>query len=109
MSAGTHNPDNDPSPWIPMSKPIDLKHLGKLAEELGELQAAVSRCIIQGIDATEPTTGKPNRQWLEEEIADVTANIGLNMQHFSLDMQAIHKRSDRKFDYLKRWHAMLEE
>lgn len=74
---------NDPrtswtlNPWIPMSKPIDIKHLGKLAEELGEASSAVARCLIQGIDESEPVTGKLNRQWLEDELADVCANIQL--------------------------------
>lgn len=51
-----------PNPWHPISDPVDLKHLGKLSEELGECSAAVARCIIQGIDECEPVTGKINRQ-----------------------------------------------
>lgn len=73
------------NPWHPMDKPIDLKHLGKLGEECGELSSAVSRCIIQGIDESEPVTHKPNREWLEDEIADVVANIELVSEHFQLD------------------------
>jgi NTP pyrophosphatase (non-canonical NTP hydrolase) len=109
-----HNPD-DPrtswalNPWRPMSKPIDLKHLGKLAEELGEASSAVARCIIQGIDESEPITGKSNRQWLEEELADVLANIMLVVGHFSLDQAAMGVREARKIEHLQGWHSMLED
>jgi NTP pyrophosphatase (non-canonical NTP hydrolase) len=96
----------DASPWQPMTKPIDLKHLGKLAEELGECGAAVSRCIIQGIDEKEPVTGKVNREWLEDEIADVTANMALVSEHFDLNHERIFKRVVRKMEHLKQWHGM---
>lgn len=64
-------------PWHPINVAIDLKHLGKLAEELNECGSATARCIIQGMDGCEPESGKPNRQWLQEEIADVLANVEL--------------------------------
>lgn len=63
------------NPWNPMTKAIDLKHLGKLGEEAGELSAIVCRCIIQGINEYEPVTGKSNREALEDEIADVQSWI----------------------------------
>lgn len=73
------------NPWHPITDSVDLKHLGKLSEELGELQAAVARCIIQGIDEREPVTGKVNRDWLTEEIADVQANLDLVVKRFEID------------------------
>jgi NTP pyrophosphatase (non-canonical NTP hydrolase) len=97
------------NPWHPMSKPIDLKHLGKLAEEVNELGSAVSRCIIQGIDESEPVTHKLNREWLEDEIADVLANIELVIDHFNLDGLRIFKRRKRKKVHLRGWHSMLAE
>lgn len=97
------------SPWRPMSRPIDLKHLGKLAEELGEAQAAVARCLIQGIAESEPVTHKPNREWLEDELADVQANIDLVKQHFALDEARMAERAERKKQHLAGWHAMLNE
>ena len=84
------------NPWVPMTRPIDLKHLGKLAEELGELQSAVARCLIQGIDEVEPVTGKVNREWLREEIADVQAGILLAIEHFNLWQTGIDERRVRK-------------
>ena len=95
-------------PWIPMSKPIDLKHLGKLQEELGESCAAVARCIIQGIDELEPITRKCNRQWLEEELADVMANIELVIHHFKLNFDEINLRKLKKMQNLQRWHLMSD-
>ncbi len=89
-----------------MTDPLDLKHLGKFGEELGECSAAVSRCIIQGIDASEPVTDKPNRKWLEEEMADVFANLCLVGEHFSLDIEWIMARAEKKMAQLKIWHAM---
>ncbi len=94
------------NPWHPMTDPVDLKHLGKLGEELNECGAAVSRCIIQGIDEAEPVTGKINRQWLEEEIADVYANLLLVEQRFGLDTSAMSARTARKVDGLREWHAL---
>jgi hypothetical protein len=97
------------NPWVPMTRPIDLKHLGKLGEELNECGAAVMRCIIQGIDEAEPVTGKVNRKWLEDEAADVLANIDLVIEHFGLDAGRISERVVRKQAHLRGWHSMLAE
>lgn len=94
----------DVRPWNPMTDPVDIKHIGKIIEELGELQAALARCLIQGIDETETTTGKPNRQWLEEEIADVYANLSLVQERFKL--RVLYDRVDQKITRLKSWHDM---
>lgn len=92
--------------WHPISDPVDLKHLGKLAEELGEAQSAVARCIIQGIDEEEPVTGKLNREWLEDELADVLANINLVTLRFCLNEDRMNKRAAKKMAQLKTWHDM---
>lgn len=94
------------NPWAPMTDPLDLKHLGKLAEEANELGSAIARCLIQGIWESHPTTGKPNDRWLEDEIADVIANTELVMDHFDLDRDAILDRVVRKMTHLRAWHAM---
>jgi NTP pyrophosphatase (non-canonical NTP hydrolase) len=91
-------------PWRPTADPTELRHLGKLGEELGELTAAVARCIIQGIDECEPETGKPNRQWLSEEIADVMACLELASAHLRLDEATIRERAARKVELLSGWH-----
>ena len=99
--------EGPPSAYHPMTREIDLKHLGKLVEELCECTAAVSRCIIQGIDESEPVTGKLNREWLEDECADVLANIQLVIEHFRLNPAAMAKRTIAKKTHLRKWHEML--
>jgi NTP pyrophosphatase (non-canonical NTP hydrolase) len=97
----------DASPWQPMRDPLELAFLGKLLEEVNELGAAISRCIIQGIDEREPVTGKPNREWLEDEVADVAAGVQLVGEHFNLDLDRIERRIDRKKAHLRQWHRHL--
>lgn len=97
--------DYGKDPWHPMSDPVDLKHMGKLLEEAGELVAASSRCVVQGIDEVEPDTGKPNREWLEDEIADVLAGCELATAHFGLDAKRIFDRAEKKKAQLRAWHV----
>ena len=92
-------------PWHPMTDPVDIKTLGKLTEELNECGAATARCLIQGIDESNPETGEPNRTWLENEIADVLANIELTMIRFKLDPVRIDQRITEKLVRLRAWHA----
>ena len=94
------------NPWHPMTDPIDLKTLGKFTEELGECVAAVSRCMIQGIDEYHPQSGIANRDWLEEEIADVMAGIELTVERFGLNEERIFARAARKIAGLREWHAL---
>lgn len=96
----------DANPWHPITNSIDLKYLGKLNEELGEATSAVSRCIIQGIDEYEPVTLKVNREWLEDELADVIANIDLVCNYFKLDRSKMAIRSLKKKKHLSSWHKM---
>ena len=93
-------------PWHPIQDAVDLKHLGKLAEELGEGVQAVGRCIIQGMDEFNEKEGKPNRQCLEDEIADIEANIELVKERFGLDRQRMFNRAEDKKPKLRAWHRM---
>ena len=93
-------------PWHPMTDPVSVKTLGKLIEELGELQSAAARCLIQGIDAGHPVTGKPNETWLMEEIADVMASIELTIERFfHMNRKDIMERKFAKKQRLQAWHA----
>lgn len=96
----------DASPWHPIDNKVDLKHLGKLNEELGEAISAVSRCIIQGVDEEHPITGKSNREWLEDELADVLAGINLVSLRFELNEDRMNERAAKKMAHLKQWHDM---
>lgn len=95
---------DDPNPWIPMSDLNDIRVIGKLGEELNECASAASRCLIQGIDEIEPSTGKLNRLWFEEEIADVLVNIKLACERFGLAPSP--DRMAMKEAYLRKWHGM---
>ena len=97
----------NPNPWQPITHPLTLTYLGKLAEESAELSQILCRIIIQGIDESEPVTGKVNRRALEEEIADVMANISLVVEFLNLNENAIWNRRGVKMKFLKRWHDML--
>lgn len=94
------------NPWHPMTDPVDLKHMGKLLEELNEAGSATARCLIQGINEVEPTTKKLNKLWLEEEMADVIANFELVQERFGLDMGFINNRVTQKKLRLRTWHDM---
>lgn len=98
--------DKPMNPWRPMGHPVDIKHLGKFLEELGECTAAAARCLIQGINECEPTTSKPNREWLEDEIADVLGNAELVIGRFGLDRDRIRDRANKKKTQLQTWHDM---
>lgn len=104
--------DPTANPWHPMNVPTDVKTIGKLIEELTELAAAASRaasaasrCLIQGIDEAEPVTGVINRAWLEDEIADVRANLFLTVERFGLDEVRMTERIVKKMRHLRSWHA----
>jgi hypothetical protein len=98
----------DASPWHPITDQLDLKYLGKLGEEATEMSTAIFRCIIQGLDEAEPVTGKINRAWLQDEVADVYAGLALTVKHFQLDEEAIRARKKRKMDHLSQWHSYAE-
>ena len=95
------------NPWMPMSDPLDIKHMGKLGEELGEASSAVARCLIQGIAGEEPVSRKINKVWLEDELADVRANSDLVAAHFNLDEVRMAERTERKKAHLRAWHQMI--
>jgi enamine deaminase RidA (YjgF/YER057c/UK114 family) len=74
----------DANPWHPITDAVDLKHLGKFAEELSECAAAAAIIFVDGGVARDPLSGKTNREGLEDEIADVIANIELVIERFAL-------------------------
>lgn len=96
-----------PSDWQPITNKHDLAVLGKLGEEVGELSAAIFRCVIQGINEQEPRTHKINKQWLQDEIADAMAMQIIAVSRLGLDLQAILDRRDRKMAYKQPWFDSL--
>jgi NTP pyrophosphatase (non-canonical NTP hydrolase) len=90
-----------------MTNQKDLKFIGKLGEEVNELGTAIFRCVIQGIDECHPVIKKVNRDWLQDEVADVLANIELVIEHLRLDKSAIYNRIQRKKAHLREWHEQV--
>lgn len=90
--------------WNPTTNITELKLLGKLAEEAGEVGSVAARCIIQGINECEPSTGESNKLWLTKEIADVFATANLCIEYYELDKDFIFTRTQMKQEYLKIWH-----
>lgn len=95
--------------WTPTTDSLQLRRFGKLCEELGELQAVAARCIIQGIDEIDPSSGRPNRDRLEDEIADVQAQITVMINDLELDIVAITKRTQLKVGSMRIWDKLTEE
>lgn len=96
------------NPWKPTKDIKEIKVLGKLGEETGELSSAASRCIIQGIKEKEPETKKSNKEWLEDEIADVLACSQLAIEKLNLNKDRIMARAEEKKFHLEGWVEMQE-
>ena len=94
-------------PWMPITDIKDLKCLGKLGEECGELSQVICRIIIQGFEENNPDTGMPNKIWLEKEIADVLANIRLVTEKFNLNYASIAARREVKYTKIKHWQENM--
>jgi hypothetical protein len=101
-------PTHRVSEWQPTTNAADLAHLGKLGEELNECAAAASRCVIQGIGESHPVTGKLNRDWLEDEIADVMMMIDRVTDHFGLDRNRMTRREEMKRLFQEPWFEWLK-
>lgn len=110
MAIETADHLRDANPWQAEPDPVVLAVLGKLVEELGELQAAAARCIIQGMAGFHPVTGKPNVEWLMEEHADVRNMMNhllLRMPLDADDLNAYRQRVKRKDQHIKQWLKQL--
>lgn len=95
------------SKWVPTTDLMTLRRMGKLAEELGELQAVTARVVIQGIDEVDPGTGKVNRQRLLDELADVQAQIGCTLLAFDLDQAYLQRRVAEKMRQMAEWESLF--
>ena len=93
--------------WKPEPDVIIHQALGKACEEANELAGILARCLIQGLDQSEPVTSKPNRQALFEEIADLDAAVQWLRELVNDEYDGA--RADRKLNGFRRWQRMLEE
>lgn len=78
----------------------------ELIRAIGRCGAAVARCIIQGVDEAEPSTGEINRDWLLHEMIFVRRCCAAVITDRGLDSSAIDSRMTFKRAHLTRWHQM---
>lgn len=97
----------DASPWRGEPNTIVRAILGKAAEELGELQAAIGRAIIQGVNEKHPVTGKPNIEWLLEEVADVENMLAFIKNYSTYNPREFAERLNKKNRHITQWLASI--
>lgn len=95
------------SKWVPINDPMLQRRMGKTGEECAELGAVVARIGIQGIDEVDPSSQKTNRQRLEEEIADVYAQLDECINRLGLRGDFIESRRQTKRGYMQEWEEMF--
>lgn len=95
--------------WTPTTDLLTLRRMGKLVEELGELQSVAARVVIQGIDEIDPGSGKVNRARLQDELADVQAQIGCTVLAFGLDQEYIARRTAEKIRQMAEWEDLFAD
>lgn len=85
------------------------RKLGKSLEELSELSCVLARCLIQGVDEVDPSSGKVNRVRMQEEVADVYAQLNLLVLAFKLNEEEISERIVDKINSMKKWEQLIIE
>lgn len=105
---------NDPARIKPPYRPTFLPErrnamIGKLGEECSELAAKCFRAMIQGLDELDPDTGRTNISQLQDEIADVAAQITLAQQYLALDSHQLKDRARRKVAFKRPWIEALPD
>ncbi|MGO8093181.1 hypothetical protein [Rhizobium leguminosarum] len=93
--------------WKPEPAVLIHQALGKAGEEASELAAILFRCTIQGLDSSDPGTGKWNRKALFDEIADVLAATQWLREVINDELD--QSRIARKLAGFRLWQRMLEE
>lgn len=91
--------------WEKDTTPHQDRRIGKTIEELGELMAVLGRIGIQGLDAIDPSSGKTNRLRMQEESADVLAQLNCNFSPFGMDSKLIIERTAEKVLKMDEWEA----
>jgi len=84
------------------------RRLGKTGEEMGEFLQIKERVLLQGIEATNPSTGELLKRELANEVADVYAQLDKTVQALGLSAAWIEKRRDHKKSLMDEWEAMYK-
>ncbi|MDP4074238.1 hypothetical protein [Acidovorax sp. A1169] len=90
----------------PVGRGTTPSHHTSLLRILGVLQAVVARCVIQGIEEIDPSSGKTNRVRFIEAVADTLTQVNKSIGHFSLDYNAIRLRVTEKKRQMAEWEAL---
>jgi hypothetical protein len=98
----------DLNKWMLEEDGFTRRRLGKTNEELHELGKVINRILLQGIDATDPSTGELLIDQLHKEIADVYAQLDETLVGLQLDTQTIWDRRRGKREQMKVWEDMYE-
>lgn len=95
--------------WKTETNPLRSRRLGKLAEEVSECGAVAARCWIQGINEIDPSSGKTNRRRLQEEMADVLAQVVCSIRDLDLDQDFIMTRTLDKIAQMEEWEKLVRD
>jgi hypothetical protein len=105
-----------PAGWVPETNPVIIKRFGKQIEELSELGEVLcrltkitSRSIIQTLSGVDPETNVSNITSLQDEIADVYAQLDRTVTMFSLDIVKIEARREAKRKLMVYWENQLAD
>lgn len=101
--------DEQASVWQPEQDKVNIALYGKALEELNECGSIIARCLIQGLEESEPEGKYLNREKLEEEIADVYTTLGHLQDSLHLNTQRIERRAENKYIFLSKWFRKLRE
>lgn len=95
--------------WHVETDKFRIRRLGKALEELGELTSVLARCIIQGVDEVDPSSGEVNRLRMQKEGADVYTQLSHLVDAFDLDQSDMLDRIGYKTDSMATWEKLIKE
>lgn len=95
------------NPWVPESNPVILRRVGKTGEEAAELSKVCFRIVIQGLHGIDPDTKQTNLAELVKEMADVMAQIEVNIETLGLDVTFMSRRIETKKRLMVEWEELV--
>jgi len=75
-------------------------------EECAEVTQAISKVFRFGFDSVHPSTGKTNKQSLEEEVGDLLAMIDIMVEKCIISDWSINSARKAKREKLKTWSTI---
>lgn len=102
-------PKDGPSDW--RREPSERLNalILKLGEESGELSVRCIRAAMQGIREIDPDSKRTNLAHIEDEIADVCAQLQLFGEFIEVNSTAITDREKRKYRFKLPWIKALPD